>query len=77
MNYNRFDFGDEYKHIESLSDKELAKAIRDIDYCDPDLNRELVWRANDIEPGLFNRYVEAGKEDIGPIVEKAFKILNV
>ena len=82
MDYNRFSnlvgchFISDY--LSSLSDDELGAEIRSSDFWDADLNRELVWRANNIEPGLFERYIEAESEDDAErIVEKSAKILNV
>ena len=76
MNYNRFDFGADCKYIESLSNEDLAQVVRDLDCWSSDLNRELVWRANEVEPGIFERYIQE-EEDFEPIVEKAADILNV
>ena len=64
-----------YKNIDELSNEELAKAIRDWDCWDMDLNRELVWRADRIEPGLLKRYEI--EEEFEQIVEKAADILHV
>ena len=79
MDYNRFssEAGCHYSpaYLLPLTDEELAKAIRDIDYWDHDLLRELVLRADKIEPGLLKRYEE--EEEFEPIIEKAADILNV
>lgn len=77
MNYNRFDYGTDYEYIDNLTNEELAQIIRDLDCWEQDLNRELVWRADKIEPGLFERYMEAEAEDAERIVEKAADILHV
>lgn len=75
MSCDRFDIKDRYVDIDLLSDEALAKAICDLDYWNPDLNLELVRRADKIEPGLLKRYEE--EEAFEPIVEKAAEILNV
>ena len=68
MSFDRF-------NIDELSNEELAKAIHELDCWDYDLNRELVLRADKIEPGLYKRYEE--EEEFEPIIEKAADILNV
>lgn len=77
MSCDRFDIEDRYVDIDLLSDEALAKAICDLDYWNPDLNLELVRRADKIEPGLFERYMEAEAEDAERIVENAADILHV
>ena len=64
-----------YKNIDELTNAELAKAIRESDCWNPDLNKELVLRADKIELGLLKCYDE--EEEFEQVVEKAADVLNV
>lgn len=82
MDYNRFSSstGCHYspEYLTELSDEELAKAICKLDILDDDLLRELVWRADIRESGLFEAYINAEEwDDAVSIVAKAAEVLNI
>lgn len=82
MDYNRFSnsMGCHYssEYLTGLSDEELAKAICKLDILDDDLLRELVWRADIRESGLFEAYINAEEwDDAVSIIAKAAEVLNI
>ena len=58
-------------YICSLSDEELAKEIRKLNEWDPDLLRDLCWRA-----GIIEEWEEAG-DDFEEVAFKAAEKLGV
>ena len=58
-------------YICSLSDEELAKEIRDLNEWDPDLLRDLCWRADIIEEW------DEAEDDFEAVAYKAAEILGV
>ena len=59
------------KWLCSLSDEELAKEIRDLNEWDPDLLRDLCWRADIIEEW------DEAEDDFEAVAYKAAEILGV
>ena len=58
-------------YICSLSDEELAKEIRELGEWDPDLLRDLCWRADIIEEW------DEAEDDFEAVAYKAAEILGV
>ena len=82
MDYSRFSssVGCHYTpaYLIGLSDADLANEICSLESWDEDFIRELVWRADILEDGLFKAYVDTEEwEDAITIIEKAAEILNV
>ena len=59
------------KWLCSLSDEELAKEIRELGEWDPDLLRDLCWRADIIEEW------DEAEDDFEAVAYKAAEILGV
>lgn len=76
---DRFSMQDIYNYdttwLTTLTDEELAAEINSLDSWDTGLIRDLIWRADDGENGLFDEYLFT--EDFEPVIEKAADVLGV